>query len=180
MNTENPVVVFRVATQADALCLGVLATQVFLDTYAFTGITEEIANKVKHDFSAEVFAELLANSSTFITVAVHETALVGFAQTTLGTEQALAPGGKPAELDRLYIQEPFTKHGIGSTLLASHETQAARNGAAVLWLSTWVGNKRARHFYPKHGYQDYGLVSFNMGQYKIENRVFAKILRIAA
>src|SRR4051812_17376757 len=31
-------IVFRPATPADALCLGVLSTQVFLDTYALAGI----------------------------------------------------------------------------------------------------------------------------------------------
>ena len=181
MNTKKPEISLRPATEADALCLGVLATQVFLDTYAFTGITETVANEVREAFSTEAFARILDGTSTFVTVAVHESALVGFAQTTLGTVQSLAPSDLPAEIDRLYVQEPFTNHGIGSRLLQNHEALAAVHGAAVLWLTPWVGNHRALRFYVKHEYEDYGLVFFHMGQQKVENRVYAKrISRIAA
>ena len=54
-------------------------------------------------------------------------------------------------------------------------------GAAVLWLTPWLGNHRALWFYAKHEYEDYGLVFFHMGKKKVENRVYAKRLsRIAA
>ena len=183
MNTKYPEISLRPATEADAFCLGVLETQVFLDTYAFTGITETVANEVQEAFSTEAFAKILAGTPTFFTVAVHENALVGFAQTTIGNgaAQPLVPSGPPAELDRLYVQEPFTNHGLGSRLLLSHQALAAEHGAAVLWLTPWVGNHRALRFYAKHEYEDYGLVFFHLGQQKVENRVYAKRLsRIAA
>ena len=155
--------------------------QVFLDTYASAGITQTVANEVRRAFNTEAFAKILTASRTFITVAVREDALVGFAQTTVGTTQSLAPSGIPAELDRLYVQKPYTNFGIGSRLLHNHEALAARRGAEVLWLSPWVGNHRALRFYAKHQYEDYGLVFFHMGEHKVENRVYAKRLpRIAA
>ena len=180
MNTQKTETNLRPATAADALCLGVLATQVFLDTYAFTGITEPVANEVREAFSTEAFTKILEAPSTVITVAVREATLIGFAQTTIGTSQSLAPAGSPAELDRLYIQEPFTNLGVGSRLLRNHEALSAARGATVLWLSPWVGNHRALQFYAKHGYEDYGLVYFHMGSHAVENRVYAKRLRIAA
>ena len=70
MTTNDPPIAMRLATRADALCLGVLATQVFLDTYAFAGITEAVAREVREAFSTESFCMLLAKKSTFITVAV--------------------------------------------------------------------------------------------------------------
>ena len=125
MNTKEPEISLRLATEADSLCFSVLATQVFLDTYAFTGITETVANEVRESFSTEAFARIIDGTPTFITVAVHENALVGFSQTTIGTVQSLGPSGRPAEIDRLYVQEPFTNHGIGSRLLQSHGAIAA-------------------------------------------------------
>ena len=72
MNTKtNTAVTLRPATKSDALCLGVLATQVFLDTYAFTGITEAVANEVREAFSTEAFARILDTPATLITVAVN-------------------------------------------------------------------------------------------------------------
>jgi ribosomal protein S18 acetylase RimI-like enzyme len=180
VNTRDFEIALRPAKAADALRLGVLATQVFLDTYAFTGITEDVATEVREAFSTEAFDRILSTASTFITVAVQDGALVGFSQTTVGTGQSLAPQGKQAELDRLYVQEPFTNQGVGSRLLRAHEALAAKHGATVLWLSPWVGNDRALRFYAKHSYEDYGLVFFYMGQHKVENRVYAKRLPIAA
>ncbi len=159
----HPAIALRTATSADALRLGVLATQVFLDTYATDGITDAVAHEVRTAFSTEAFAALLARPGTTITVAVLADALVGFAQTTLGTAQALAPAGAPAELDRLYVQEPYTGCGLGSRLLRSQEAFAAAHGAAVLWLSPWVGNHRALRFYARHGYADHGRVDFSAG-----------------
>ena len=181
VNTSKSEITLRAANSDDALCLSVLATQVFLDTYAFKGITRAVANEVRRAFNTEAFAKILSADSTFITLAVREDALVGFAQTTVGTTQALAPNGLQAELDRLYVQEPYTHLGVGSRLLNDHETLAAERGAEVLWLSPWVGNHRALRFYAKHQYQDYGLVYFYMDEHEIENRVYAKRLpRIAA
>ena len=181
VNTIKSEITLRAASHGDELCLSVLAMQVFLDTYASAGITQTVANEVRRAFNTEAFAKILTASRTFITVAVREDALVGFAQTTVGTTQSLAPSGIPAELDRLYVQEPYTNFGIGSRLLHSHEALAARRGAEVLWLSPWVGNHRALRFYAKHQYEDYGLVFFHMGEHKVENRVYAKRLpRIAA
>jgi ribosomal protein S18 acetylase RimI-like enzyme len=176
MNTEDSEISLRAAADADALRLGVLATQVFLDTYAFAGITEEVANEVREAFSTEAFSALLKRKSTFITVAVRGNSLIGFSQTTIGAAQSLAPAGVQAELERLYVQEPFTRGGIGSLLLQNLENLAATHGATVLWLSPWVGNLRALRFYAKHGYKDFGLVFFHMGQQRIENRVYAKLL----
>ena len=39
----TPEILFRPAEPADALCLGVLSTQVFLDTYATHGIRRAVA-----------------------------------------------------------------------------------------------------------------------------------------
>jgi ribosomal protein S18 acetylase RimI-like enzyme len=176
VNTKNEEITLRPATEADALCLGVLATQVFLDTYAFAGITEAVANEVREAFSTEAFSAILADETSFITVAVNGAALVGFAQTTIGKVQSLAPPGELAELDRLYVQEPFTHRAIGTRLLRNHEALAAELGATVLWLAPWVGNHRALRFYAKHEYEDYGIFWFQMGEHKIENRVYAKQL----
>ena len=46
MTTTPPdAIIFRPATPADALCLGVLSTQVFLDTYATQGVSPSLARE---------------------------------------------------------------------------------------------------------------------------------------
>lgn len=166
----------RAARTDDALCLGVLATQVFLDTYAKQGVRRAIAREVQRAFSTEAMRTQVNAPNTSLWVAERAGHLIGFAQWTLGTTQALVHGERPAELDRLYVQEPFTRAGVGSALLRQAEAAAAQAHGTVLWLSPWVHNERALAFYSRHGYVNLGLTTFVMEGEAIDNYVLAKSL----
>jgi ribosomal protein S18 acetylase RimI-like enzyme len=166
----------RPAVADDALCLSVLAMQVFLDTYCTEGIRPTVAREVLTTYSLSAFAQALTEPHTRVIVAERAGHLVGFAELTLGAAHPLAPAGVPAELLRLYVQEPFTGIGLGTRLLARAEQLAAEAGAEVLWLTPWVHNQRARAFYARRGYQDHGLTWFTFEGESHENRVLAKAL----
>ena len=57
----TPGVSLRIAVDADALCIGVLATQVFLDTYAPDGIRPSLAHVVLEHFSTEATTATVAD-----------------------------------------------------------------------------------------------------------------------
>ncbi len=169
----------RPARAEDALCLSVLAIQVFLDTYATHGIRPAIAREVLVTYSEEAFRGHLAEPHTHIVVAEAMAHLVGFAQLTAGASHPLAPAGAPAELLRLYVQEPFTARGVGTRLLNEAERVASACGAATLWLTPWVHNHRALAFYRRRGYADHGPTLFTFEGESHENRVYAKRLAAA-
>jgi GNAT superfamily N-acetyltransferase len=123
---------FRAAVPADALCLSVLGTQVFLDTYATQGIRPAIAREVVEHFSIEAVAGLLASPSMTILVAEQAGHLIGFAQLTRGSRHELVPCEPAVELNRLYVQEPFTSKGVGRALLQQAEELAVSQGARLL------------------------------------------------
>lgn len=173
-----PGVLLRRARPEDALCLSVLAMQVFLDTYATEGIRAEIAREVVSSYSEASFNRALLDDGTHIEVAEVKGHLVGFAQITLRATHELAPAGTQAELLRLYVQEPFTGAKIGTQLLAAAERTASSAGRGVLWLTPWAHNHRALAFYARRGYQDYGLTYFVFEGESHENRVFAKSLAV--
>lgn len=167
----------RAAIANDALCLSVLAMQVFLDTYATDGIRPAIAREVLSGYSEPVFAEAISNPGTHIEVAELKGHLVGFAQVTFSAAHPLAPPGSQSELLRLYVHEPFTGAKVGTRLLAKAEQIAAAHGATVLWLTPWVHNHRALAFYDSRGYTDFGLTHFTFEGESHENRVFAKFIQ---
>ena len=173
-------VILRQAVLEDALCLSVLAMQVFLDTYATNGIRPEIAREVISSYSQAVFVDAITDRDSRVIVAEHEAHLIGFAQVTLGASHELAPPGCQSELLRLYVQRPFTGASVGSTLLAAAERASAASGAAVLWLTPWVHNHRALAFYSRRAYKDYGLTYFTFEGESHENRVLAKLVAGAA
>jgi diamine N-acetyltransferase len=169
----------RKAVSGDALCLSVLAMQVFLDTYAIEGIPPAIARNALSCFSQAAFEAAITDANSRILMAERADHLIGFAQVTLSKNHDLAPPGVQAELLRLYVQEPFTGARVGSQLLAGAEHIAASAGATVLWLTPWVHNLRALAFYGRRGYQDYGLTWFTFEGESHENRLLAKAVAVA-
>lgn len=166
---------YRRATPDDALCLGVLAMQVFLDTYAGNGIRPDLAREALGMYGVEVFAGRLRDPAVEITVAESAGHLVGFVDVALASACPLAGLGG-AEVLRLYVQAPFQRRGIGKVLLQMAEHDARMRGDTAVWLTAWVGNTAALAFYPTAGYVDAGSTQYLIEGQAYENRVFAKRL----
>ncbi len=171
---------FRPAVADDALCLGVLSTQVFLDTYAARGIRQALAREVLAQHSVASYEALLADAGTTILVAECAGHLVGFSQVGDGARHAMLSGVASSELKRLYVQEPFTGRGVGRDLLRHAEKAAAARGAETLWLTAWTGNLRALRFYPRRGYEDIGETVYMFEGESYPNRLFGKRVRHVA
>ena len=174
-------VTIRDARADDALCLGVLGTQVFLDTYATHGIRPALAREVLSAFSTAAMATLIgqtlvAPALVRVRLAEFDGHLIGFAVLKLGQGHDSLVSAAPAELDKLYVQEAFTGLGVGSALLHDAEMLARASGASDLWLTPWSGNLRALQFYRGQGYQDHGLTWFRFEGEAHANRVFSRPL----
>ncbi len=167
---------YRLATADDALCIGALGTQVWLDTYATEGIRPALANVVLEHFSPHAVSVTLSQADVSVVVAERAGHLVGFAQIRLGVDHPHTNAEASAELERLYVQERFTGQGIGGALLTQSEDLACERGARVLWLTAWVRNTRALAFYPRQGYEDTGSTFYCFNNEHFENRLFSKRL----
>jgi GNAT superfamily N-acetyltransferase len=175
--STRPEISFRPAEAADALCLGVLATQVFLDTYATQGIRASIAREVLAHCSVAACGALLADPGVTILVAECAGHLVGFSQVGHGVGHEQVPEAAASELCRLYVQERFTGRGVGRDLLRHAEKAAAARGTDTLWLTAWMGNARALRFYPRCGYEERGSTVYTFEGEAHRNRLFAKRVR---
>ncbi len=174
LNSQSPTL--RTATHADALCLGVLASQVFLDTYATSGIRAAIASEVLTSFSTTAMHALLDRDDGFVEIAEHAGHLIGFVQLGFGVQNHLIASPVPAELERLYVQERFTGHGVGAALLCHAERIAGARGVSDVWLSAWVHNQRALRFYTRQSYLDIGAMDIWIEGERHLNRVLWKRL----
>ena len=171
-----PAIELRPARADDALCLSVLATQVFLDTYATEGIRPTIAREVLAGCAESAFLRAADDAATSLVVAERAGHLVGFAQVALGAAHDLAPPGAPAELVRLYVQQPFAGRQLGTWLLRDAERRAAEAGATVMWLTAWAHNERALRYYARRGYVDRGATTYRFEDESHPNRLFARSL----
>ena len=173
-------ITFRPARADDALCLGMLSTQVFLDTYATHGINGPIAREALALHSVAAYEALLADPGVTLLVAECDDNLVGFSQVRDAQGHAQVPAQHGAELRRLYVQEGFTGRGVGRDLLRQAEKAAAARGAEMLWLTAWEGNVRALRFYPRCGYDDLGCTVYTIEGVDYPNRLFGKRVRHVA
>lgn len=164
----------RPAGSQDALSLSVLATQVFLDTYATDGIREAIAREVLEHCSTEATAARLADAQSHFIVAEQDGHLLGFVELRFGAAPAPMAAEPAAQVVRLYMLERFAGRGLGTRLLAQAEALAAAGGACRIWLTAWIGNARALAFYPRRGYDAVGKTQYEFGGERYENRLFAK------
>ncbi len=169
----------RQATTGDALCLSVLATQVFLDTYATNGISVGLAKEALSVYTEDAFRARLGRKDVEIVVAERDECLIAFADMTSSTE-CPAPGVGGIEVSRLYVQAPFHGQGIGRELMAAAERRAREQGKSHVWLTAWSGNHRALAFYKRLKYQDAGVTEYIIEGKAYENRVLVKCLAQSA
>jgi len=167
----------RIAERRDAQCLSALGTQVFLETYATSGIRLTLAREVDSQFSVSATLARLNERACRTVLAEHAGHLVGFAEVVLGAAHALVAAQSAAELTRLYVQSPFPRQGVGRSLLGQAEALASAEAASTLWLTVWVSNQRALAFYESQRYKPLGSTAYTFGGESFENRLFAKALR---
>ena len=96
----------RLGVAEDAGRLAVLATQVWLHTYATDGISPEIAAYVLAHLTPAQYAQLLRDASTHVLVALHVHHVVGLAVVRFDTPCPDHPD-LAVELQTLYVQEHF-------------------------------------------------------------------------
>lgn len=119
MSEPKPMVVeYRPATVDDALCIGVLATQVFLDTYATEGIRADLAREVLAGYSPEAFAARLSSHSMHFVLAEVNACLVGFTEVALGSSCPV-PGAR-------------RRRGRSRSLVRAREFSSQRHWASAL------------------------------------------------
>jgi ribosomal protein S18 acetylase RimI-like enzyme len=167
----HPSVHIGSAQPEDAKTLAVLATQVWLHTYAIDGVTSDIAEYVLSELSPEKFLVVLNDPSRHVLVAAHARSLVGLAVVKFGVP---CPNSdrSAVELKTLYVQEHFIGCGVGKSLLQTAEAKARAHANTALWLTVNAKNTRAIAFYVHQGYTKVGTTYFVLGEGRHENHVF--------
>jgi ribosomal protein S18 acetylase RimI-like enzyme len=161
----------RFGALADAACLAALGAQVWLHTYARSGIRPTIARYIHEHLSPAAFRRQLERSDAFTLVAEVDGHLVGYAISELG-KPCCARSPALTHLDKLYVQEYFVGTGIGRALLTEVRAEASRRAAsAALWLTVNSQNQDARAFYARQGFIDIGGTNFDLYGEQHENRI---------
>ncbi|BDX06439.1 GNAT family N-acetyltransferase [Planctobacterium marinum] len=154
------------ATSKDAGVLAALAMQVWLETYAKNGVTEEHAKYVFSSFTAQSFEKLINSSSHEVIAVFSDDVLAGLAVINLESHYQTAEHG--FEIERLYIHPGFRKAGYGRAMLSFISAQIGTR----FWLYTWIEND-SNTFYERLGFNKIGEHRFYFGAQEVENNIYA-------
>jgi diamine N-acetyltransferase len=154
----------------DASRLAVLATQVWLHTYATAGISADVAQYVLSELTPGRYSERLKDSAVHLFLAEHNESLVGLAAVKFGV-QCPTGAASAAELQTLYVQEHFIGQGVGKALLQAAEAKAREQSGCPLWLTDNARNAKAIAFYERQAYSKVGTAYFVFGEGRHENHV---------
>lgn len=136
----------RAATVADASNLAALSIQVWLHTYAKSGLRNALSDYVLAEYTPEKIAERLSDENQVFIVYEQNAHLVGYLRQLLDSPCPTDPSSR-AEIATLYVQEHFLRRGIGSKLLEYTFDFCSKHGINGVWLSVNHENARAISFY---------------------------------
>jgi diamine N-acetyltransferase len=167
----------RRAVAGDAGLLSMIGGATFFIAFAHDHPGDGLVDHVESEHSRAYYDAALADPACAIWIA----------ETRFGAPVAYAMLTPPKldcptkaddlELKRIYVLPEWQKHGLGAILLDAVEAEAARRGAARLFLCVYTQNDRAQRFYDRRGFADTGCGQrFMVGSKPFADMIWAKPL----
>ncbi len=166
----------RPATEADAAALAELAERTFCATFAHENRPEDMDAHCRDSYGESIQAAEIRDVARATLVCEEAGRLIAFGQLRWSRAPACVAGGRPAEIQRLYVDAPWHGKGVAQRLMASLLDIASKGGADVAWLGVWERNPRAIAFYEKSGFCVVGDHVFVVGKDPQRDLVLAKTL----
>lgn len=148
----SPIV--RIATHDDARSIAALGLCVWIDTYAFEGVTDDFASHVFAQFSQAQIEASTASES--VVIAEVSGKLVGYA--------VLIRRDGEIEIDNFYVLPKLQGRGIGKQIVSYISGTCSR-----VWLACWDQNTSAIQFYKSLGFTECGESQFDLKGAKYRN-----------
>jgi diamine N-acetyltransferase len=169
--------VIRRGVVDDAAALAQFAARTFAEAFGAATAPADMAAHLAGTYRPELQAAELADTGVVTLVAMHEDALVAFAQVRRNAAPpACVTACDPVEIQRFYADRSVRGTGLTAQLMC-HALQAATElGGRHAWLGVWENNARAIAFYRKVGFEEIGLTVYVVGSDAQTDRVFMTAL----
>jgi ribosomal protein S18 acetylase RimI-like enzyme len=161
-----------VATIDDAETLSVLATEVWLNTYAKEGISPAFAKHLLEHYSPAAFTQAFNTEKVELLLCCREQFILGYVK--LVTNQALIDlTYGTAEIATLYVRGHHRRSGIGALLLQKAIGVAAKAGPETVFVTVHHANRSAIAFYEAQQFRKVGDWVFQFEGIEVPNWVMA-------
>jgi diamine N-acetyltransferase len=163
MTSEKIIPNVRHATAADVALLTELGARTFSETFSPDNSKEDMTAYLAEAFNSDQQrSEVTDPLATFLIADIGGTP-AGYAMLRIGAPPDQSRGGRFIELVRLYVDREWHGRGIGERLMQACLEEAERRRFRTLWLGVWEHNGRARAFYRKWQFEEFGEHVFQLG-----------------
>ncbi len=140
-----------------------ISRQTFIETFADVNTAEDMDQYLADSFNeARLTKELLNPESEFYFVLVDEQ-IAGYLKLNFGEAQTDLRNNNALELERIYVFKDYIGKKVGQVLLDKAIQIAEMANVDFLWLGVWEHNHRAKEFYNKNGFIEFGQHDFWLG-----------------
>ncbi|EZP49092.1 GNAT family N-acetyltransferase [Sphingomonas sp. RIT328] len=165
----------RRASPADAPAVALVAGASFLATFAGILDGADIVAHVAKNSSVEAFRRWIADPASVVTLAEHPDGAAPVGYTMLTAPDLPIPAGPhDIELRRIYTLPVASGTGLGALLMARAVEDARALSATRMLLGVYGGNRRARLFYERQGFELAGRRQYQVGATLHDDVVYAR------
>jgi len=165
---------YRDATAADLPAIDHVFRTSFCDTFAHLYRPEDLA-KFLGQFTPQAWAEEFTQPGYAFWLAEVDGVVVGLVN--LGPWSLTIDSSRRfIELRQIYVLKDHHGSGLAKALTDWAIGQARKGGFEELYLTVYVDNHRARHFYERYGFEAVGRYDFMVGAHADEDIIMRKIL----
>ena len=160
---------YRDALVEDGDELAQVARRIFTETFGTLYRQEDLKAYLDSAYGEDGLVGVLPDTDYQVRLATDADTIVGYC--TIGP--VAFPGDWPGaiELHNLYVQGAWQGEGIAPVLMDWAIGQARERGASEMVLSVYVDNHRAKAFYQRYGFVEFGKYTFMVGDHADDDRL---------
>jgi ribosomal protein S18 acetylase RimI-like enzyme len=156
----------RKISVADLPLLHAISRQTFIETFAEVNTEEDMNQYLSDSFNDERLTSELLNANSEFYFAEIDGQPAGYLKVNFGEAQTDVQDRNTLELERIYVLKDFLGKQVGQILLDKAIQIAKKAKVDYLWLGVWEHNPRAKKFYTKNGFVEFGRHDFWLGSDK--------------
>ncbi|THD35663.1 MAG: N-acetyltransferase [Sphingomonas sp.] len=160
---------YRDATPADGDQLAQVARRIFTETFGTLYRQEDLKAYLDSAYGENGLVGVLRDADYQVRLATDGDAIIGYC--TIGP--VAFPGEWPGaiELHNLYVLGPWQGEGVARVLMDWAIGEARARQATEIVLSVYVDNARAKAFYQRYGFVEFGKYTFMVGSHPDDDRL---------
>ena len=155
----------RKATLDDAEYISLLARFTFTETFGHNFRDhKDLTDYYDRTFSVSKIRSGLLNDNNIFYIALCDELPVGYAKLKKRSKSEFMDSNEVSQLQKIYILNDFQSVRIGEKLQSALFEETISSGSKFLWLSVLKTNVKAISFYSKHGFNEIGENTFDIGK----------------